>query len=144
MKEFKYRKEVLERKKELWLQNQETKRNIIDKMFINIVQMKSMIAREEFRQHKAKKEEEKVVLEVLTLQKEIFKIKRRLDYLLEKYKDLDYVYVNNRLEEYDYLVQYYTILHIKQHMEDSNVELDEWWELEKHNSRKKCNTWLHT
>jgi hypothetical protein len=144
LKEFKYRKEVLERKKELWLQNQETKRNIIDKMFINIVQMKSMIAREEFRQHKAKKEEEKVVLEVLTLQKEIFKIKRRLDYLLEKYKDLDYVYVNNRLEEYDYLVQYYTILHIKQHMEDSNVELDEWWELEKHNSRKKCNTWLHT
>ncbi len=144
MKEFKYRKDVLERKKELWLQNQETKRNIIDKMSINIVQMKSMIAREEFRQHKAKKEEEKVVLEVLTLQKEIFKIKRRLDYLLEKYKDLDYVYVNNRLEEYDYLVQYYTILHIKQHMEDSNVELDEWWELEKHNSRKKCNTWLHT
>ncbi len=101
MKEFKYRKDVLERKKELWLQNQETKRNIIDKMSINIVQMKSMIAREEFRQHKAKKEEEKVVLEVLTLQKEIFKIKRRLDYLLEKYKDLDYVYVNNRLEEYD-------------------------------------------
>jgi hypothetical protein len=144
LKEFKYRNEVLERKKELWLQNQETKRNIIDKMSINIVQMKSMIAREEFRQHKAKKEEEKVVLEVLTLQKEIFKIKRRLDYLLEKYKDLDYVYVNNRLEEYDYLVQYYTILHIKQHMEDSNVELDEWWELEKHNSRKKCNTWLHT
>ncbi len=144
MKEFKYRKEVLERKKELWLQNQETKRNIIDKMSINIVQMKSMIVREEFRQHKAKEEEEKVVLEVLTLQKEIFKIKRRLDYLLEKYKDLDYVYVNNRLEEYDYLVQYYTILHIKQHMEDSNVELDEWWELEKHNSRKKCNTWLHT
>jgi hypothetical protein len=144
LKEFKYRKDVLERKKELWLQNQETKRNIIDKMSINIVQMKSMIAREEFRQHKAKKEEEKVVLEVLTLQKEIFKIKRRLDYLLEKYKDLDYVYVNNRLEEYDYLVQYYTILHIKQHMEDSNVELDEWWELEKHNSRKKCNTWLHT
>jgi len=103
-----------------------------------------MIAREEFRQHKAKKEEEKVVLEVLTLQKEILKIKRRLDYLLEKYKDLDHVYVNNRLEEYDYLVQYYTILHIKQHMKDSNVELDEWWELEKHNSRKKCNTWLHT
>jgi hypothetical protein len=144
LKEFKYKNEVLERKKELWLQNQETKRNIIDKMSINIVQMKSMIAREEFCQHKAKKEEEKVVLEVLTLQKEIFKIKRRLDYLLEKYKDLDYVYVNNRLEEYDYLVQYYTILHIKQHMEDSNVELDEWWELEKHNSRKKCNTWLHT
>lgn len=61
------------------------------------------------------------------------KTKTRLDDLLEKYKDLNHVYVNNRLEEYDDLVQYYTILHIKQHMEDSNVELDEWWELEKHN-----------
>jgi hypothetical protein len=29
-------------------------------------------------------------------------------------------------------------------MEDYNVELDEWWELEKHNSKKKCKTWLHT
>jgi hypothetical protein len=55
LKEFKYKKEVLERKKELWLQNQETKRNIIDKMSINILQMKSMIARNEFLQHKAKK-----------------------------------------------------------------------------------------
>ncbi len=94
--------------------------------------MKSMIARKEFCQQKAKKEEEKVVLEVLTLQKEILKTKTRLDDLLEKYKDLDHVYVNNRLE-YDDLVQYYTILHIKQHAEDFNVELDEWWELEKHN-----------
>jgi hypothetical protein len=103
-----------------------------------------MIAREEFHQQKAKKEEEKVVLEVLTLQKEILKTKTRLDDLPEKYKDLDHVYVNNRLEEYDDLVQYYTILHIKQYMEDYNVELDEWWELEKHNSKKKCKTWLHT
>ncbi len=83
-------------------------------------------------------------MEVLTLQKEIFKTKTWLDDLLEKYKDLDHVYVNNRLEEYDNLVQYYTILHIKQHMEDSNVELDEWWEWKKHNLRKKCKTWLHT
>jgi len=67
LKKFKYKKEVLERKKELWLQNQETKTNIIDKMSIHILQLKSMITREEFRQQKAKKEEEKVVLEVLTL-----------------------------------------------------------------------------
>jgi hypothetical protein len=85
-----------------------------------------MIAGEEFCQQKAKKEEEKVVLEVLRLQKEIIKTKTRLDDLLEKYKDLDHVHVNNRLEEYDDLVQYYTILHIKQHMEDFNVEFNEW------------------
>jgi hypothetical protein len=55
--------------------------------------------------------------------------KSKLDDLLEKYKDMDPRYVNNMLEEYDDLVQYYIILHTKHQMEDSNVEPDEWWEL---------------
>ncbi len=52
-----------------------------------------------------------------------------MDDLLEKYKDLDPVYVSNKLEEYDHLVQYYFILCTKQQMKESNVEPDEWWEL---------------
>jgi len=40
----------------------------------------------------------------------MLKIKTNLDDLLEKYKDLDPMYVSNRLEEYDDLVQYYSIL----------------------------------
>ncbi len=39
------------------------------------------------------------------------------------------MYVNNKLEDYDNLVEYYFILHTKQQMEASNVELYEWWEL---------------
>jgi hypothetical protein len=31
----------------------------------------------------------------------------KFDDLLQKYKDMDLQYVNNRLEEYDELVQYY-------------------------------------
>jgi hypothetical protein len=52
-----------------------------------------------------------------------------LDDLVEKNKDLNLVYVNNKLEEYDELVQYYSIPHTKQQMDDSNVEPNEWWEL---------------
>jgi hypothetical protein len=44
----------------------------------------------------------------------MLKTKTKLDDLLEKYKDLDPMYVNNRLEEYDNLVQYYSILCSKQ------------------------------
>jgi hypothetical protein len=44
----------------------------------------------------------------------MLKTKIKLDYLLERYKDLDLVYIIDRLEEYDNLVQYYTILHTKQ------------------------------
>lgn len=39
------------------------------------------------------------------------------------------LYVNDMLEEYDDLVQYYTIQRTKHQMEDSSVELNEWWEL---------------
>jgi hypothetical protein len=44
----------------------------------------------------------------------MLKTKIKLDDLLERYKDLDLVYIINRLEEYDDLVQYYTILRTKQ------------------------------
>jgi len=54
-----------------------------------------------------------------------------LDDLVEKNKDLDPTYVNNKLEKYDDLVQYYSILHIKEYMDDTNVELNECWELAK-------------
>ncbi len=52
-----------------------------------------------------------------------------LDNLVEKNKDLDPTYVKNKLKEYNELLQYYSILHTKEQMDDSNVELDEWWEL---------------
>ncbi len=48
---------------------------------------------------------------------------------MERGKDLDPTYVKNKLEEYDDLVQYYSILHTKQYMDDANAKLDEWWEL---------------
>jgi hypothetical protein len=36
------------------------------------------------------------------------KTKSKLDNLVEKNKDLDPLYVNNKLEEYDELVQFYS------------------------------------
>jgi hypothetical protein len=59
----------------------------------------------------------------------MLKTKTKLDDLLEKYKDLNLVYVSNKLEEYGNLVHYYSILHTKQQMEYSNGKLDKWWEL---------------
>jgi hypothetical protein len=61
----------------------------------------------------------------------MLKIKTKLDDLLEKDKDLNHVYVSNRLEEYNDLVQYYSILHTKQQMEYFNIKLLEWWEVAK-------------
>jgi hypothetical protein len=42
------------------------------------------------------------------------------------YKVLDLMHVKNKFEEYDHLVQYYSILHTKQQMEDSNAKPNEW------------------
>jgi hypothetical protein len=53
-------------------------------------------------------------MEVYALRKEMIKTKTKLEDLLKKNKDYDPVYVSNRLEEHDELVQYYFILHTKQ------------------------------
>ncbi len=88
-----------------------------------------MVVGEEFHRQKAEHEKEEVVMEVYALRKEMIKTKTKLEDLLKKNKDYDPVYVSNRLEEHDELVQYYFILHTKQQMENSNVEPNEWWEL---------------
>ncbi len=61
--------------------------------------------------------EGKTILEVMMVQKEMLKTKTKLDDLLERYKDLDPMFVNNRLEEYNNLVHYYSIFCTKQQME---------------------------
>jgi hypothetical protein len=53
-------------------------------------------------------------MEVYALWNEIIKTKTKLEDLLEKNKNLDPMYVNNRLEKYEELVQYYFILRTKQ------------------------------
>ncbi len=58
--------------------------------------------------------EGKIILEVMMVQKEMLKTKTKLDDLLERYKDLDHTYVNNRFEEYNNLVWYYSIFRTKQ------------------------------
>ncbi len=47
---------------------------------------------------------------MFALWKERIKTKIKLEDLLEKNKDIDPVYVNNGLKEYDEFVQYYFIL----------------------------------
>ncbi len=121
----------LERWKELWLQEHETRNQTMEKLTVQILQMKNMIAGEEFHRQKVEKDKEQVVIKVNELGQEMVKTNLKLDDLVEKNKDLDPTYVNNKLEEYNDLVQYYSILHTKQQMDDVNVDPDEWWGLAK-------------
>ncbi len=66
--------------------------------------MKNMITREEPYRQKAKKDKEQAIIKVNELRQEMIRTKSKLDDLLEKNKDLDLAYVNNRLEEQDDLV----------------------------------------
>jgi hypothetical protein len=73
--------------------------------------MKNMVLKEELYKQKAKHYKEVVVMEVSALWNKMIKTKTKLEDLLKKNKDLDPMYVNNRLEKYnDELVQYYSIL----------------------------------
>lgn len=101
------------------------------KMMVQILQMKNMVQEEELRRQNTKKVKEQLVIEVNKLKQKMFKTKSKLDNLVEKNKDLNLTYVNNKLEKYDELVQYYSILHTKQHMDDTNAEFNDQWELAK-------------
>ncbi len=68
---FKHKKEALEREKELWLQEQEIETNAIDKMFVKIIHMKSMFVAKEFHRQRVEEENKHVVLDILTIQKEM-------------------------------------------------------------------------
>lgn len=82
MIDHKHKNEGLEREKELQLQKQET-RDTIENMSLQILQIKFMVVGEEFRQQQVKKEKEKTILEMLTLQK-MLKTKTKFDDLLER------------------------------------------------------------
>ncbi len=61
---------------------------------------------------------------------------------MEKNKDLDLAYVNNILEKYNDLVQYYSILRTTQQMNDANAKFNEWWELAEVQFQEKMQKYL--
>ncbi len=101
----------------------------MDKMTIQILRLNNMVATNEFNRQNGNKFKEQTIIEVNELKQEMHKTKAKTHDLLKRSKDLDPTYVKNRLEEYDDLVKYYSILCTKQQMNDANVEFDEWWEL---------------
>ncbi len=48
----------------------------------------------------------------------------------QKYrKSLDLTGVKKKLEDYEQMLQYYTLMRTKNKMKDSKVEFEEWWEV---------------
>ncbi len=46
-------------------------------------------------------------------------------------KSLNLTSVKKRLEDYEQMFQYYTLMRTKNKMKDSEVEFEEWWEVAK-------------
>jgi hypothetical protein len=46
-------------------------------------------------------------------------------------EEFDLVGVKKRLEDYEKMLQYYTLMRMKNKMKDSKVEFEEWWEVAK-------------
>ncbi len=57
-------------------------------------------------------------------------LQAQLEMAYEQKKSLDLVGVNKRLEDYKQMLQYYTLMRMKNKM-DSKVEFEEWWEVAK-------------
>ncbi len=61
---YKHKVDGLERQKGPWLQEHDIINQTMEKMIVQILQMKKMIAKEEFCRQKAKQEKEQAVIEV--------------------------------------------------------------------------------
>jgi len=59
-------------------------------------------------------------------------LQTRLNTANEQKKSLDPTSVNKRLEDYEQMLQYYTLMRTKNKMKDSDVEYEEWEVVEKY------------
>jgi len=84
-----------------------------------------------------KEKKEKVVLDVLIV-KEMLRTKTKLDDLLERCKDLDFMHVKKKFEEYDDLEQYiqYCVPNNRWKIPMLNYMNGGNWQ--RHNFKKKC------
>ncbi len=60
--------------------------------------MKKMVVGDELHRQKVEHEKEEVFMEVYALREEMIKTKTKLKDLLKKNKDLDLIYVSNKLD----------------------------------------------
>ncbi len=56
-------------------------------------------------------------------------LQAQLEMAQEQRKSLDLVGVKKRLEDYEQMLQYYTLMKMKNKMKDFEVEFKEWWEV---------------
>jgi hypothetical protein len=49
----------------------------------------------------------------------------------ERRKSLDLTSIKKKLEDYEQMLQYYTLMRIKKKMKDSEAKFEEWWEVAK-------------
>ncbi len=58
-------------------------------------------------------------------------LQAQLEMAQEQRKSLDLTNVEKKLEDYEQLLQDYTMMRMKNKMNDSKVESEEWWEVVK-------------
>ncbi len=63
----------------------------------------------------------------------------------EKNKSLDLVCVKKRLEDYEHMLQYYTLMWINNNMKDFDAKSKEWWEVaEEYFAKELEKIWTNT
>jgi len=83
----------LEKETQLWLHEQETRKQTMDKMKIQILQFNNMVATKEFNRQNGDKDKDQTIIKVNELKQERHETKAKLDDLLKRSMDLDPTYV---------------------------------------------------
>ncbi len=144
---YKQQQEALGSQIEPLIKEKKEKENVL--IHSKLVNMKSasLLNSEEIRRRAIEIEKEKLVEANKAYQRNLQQLQAQLEATNEQKKSLDLVGVKKWLEDYEQMLQYYTLMRIKNKMKDFDVEFWEWWEaqeyfakeLKKHLAQHKAN-----
>ncbi len=75
------------------------------------------------------KVEKENLMEDKEYKKNLQHLQAKLEMAQEHRKSLDPIGVKKRLDDYEHMLQYYTLMKTKNKMKDFEVEFEEWWEV---------------
>ncbi len=126
---YKQQKEALNSQVEALIKENKQKEKVLTNLKLINLKSASMFNFEEIKKITTEAKIEKLVEKNKEHQRNLQQLQAQIESANERKKSLDLVCVKKRLEDYDHMLQYYTLMNTKSKMKDSNAESQEWWEV---------------
>ncbi len=101
--------------------------------YLELINLKnvSLLQSKELRRKTIEAKREQLMEDQKEYQKPLQHPQAQLERAYKQNKSLDPTSIKKRLEDYEHMLQYYTLMRMKNKMKDSDAKSKEWWEVSK-------------